>query len=561
VKTLSLSVRAAIAACLFAAAPLAMAQVYTDTPLPGTAQALAPNGSVVGANPYTFAYSSVYQNYVLTNSYYVTGANGVGTTSLGNDLEIGDFGDGGMNGLNIFSAANDGRNMVSHGSGFAQITTMAAGTVQNTSATPEINAVGINNAGAIAANLSFNDLDDTFLTTGAVHNADGSTTYLGQGSVVTGINASGAVAYTGGSGLAYAGGTGTSWHATKNAGTVSELAAGSTTPTQVAGLGFGGVTGGINSTGQMTGAFYNAPLEIENYQGVDSFPNGGTAQAFRTGANGVGTTLFGVANGVSSQGVAINDAGQVGGFVTLAGGQTEAFLTSTHGGLLVGLGAGSSSDSTQVDFLNNSGQALIDDTTTGVWYLYASGVITNLYSLVPTWDGSSVVGFNDAGQILFSDPDLETPDPSQLTAANLANVYGGTDVTTTQAFQDMASAQGLAPDAGFFTDPNSSDDPSFSSYDPVTYVDPVQNLINPPDNSGDNGGDNGGSATGGDGGDNGSGDNGGDNGSGDGSTPPSGDSSSVPAPTSLGLLGLGLLAAGMRRRKGIVGVITQDLAA
>ena len=81
--------------------------------------------------------------------------------------------------------------------------------------------------------------------------------------------------------------------------------------------------------------------------------------------------VFGTANGAASFGTVINSSGQVGGgYITLASGQTEAFLSTARGGLMVGLGAGASTDSTQVAFLNDSGQAIIWDTTSGMDYLY-----------------------------------------------------------------------------------------------------------------------------------------------------------------------------------------------
>lgn len=240
----------------------------------------------------------------------------------------------------------------------------------------------------------------------------------------------------------------------------------------------------------------------------------GNTRAFRTGANGSGATVFGTGPGVSSFGNAINNAGQVGGYVTLASGQTEAFLTTAHGGLLVGLGVGAASDSTQVDFLNNLGQAIVDDTTSGVWYFYSAGVMVPVTSLGAAAN-DPVVGFNDAGQILFQDPQLYTPTESDWgLASNLEQVSGALDITGTAAYASFVAAQAnLVPDSGFFTDPVHSTD-AVNTQHIAGVGDPsnLQPVVQTPADF----------------------------------VPPTG---SVPEPASLGLLGLGAGVAALCRRR------------
>jgi hypothetical protein len=124
----------------------------------------------------------------------------------------------------------------------------------------------------------------------------------------------------------------------------------------------------MNASGQVVG-------EVTEY--------GGYELGFHSTAGAAGFTTLGLANGVDDYSYAINDSGIVGGEILLASGQSEAYISTTHGGLLVGLGQTSPTDSTAVVSVNNQGQALLIDKTTGVAYEYSGGSltpITNLYS-------------------------------------------------------------------------------------------------------------------------------------------------------------------------------------
>jgi hypothetical protein len=521
-KTNRLILRAAVLAALFGASSVAMAADYVVTPIVGTAQALAPNGIVVG---YT-------TNGDGSQSLYMTGANGAAPlTNLGGTSPSGSW------------YPYNGSGQFSFGSYYGSL---PAGTASSITPSPSsylfspglATFVAVNSAGAVAANA--NSYSGAF---GVILNANGTETALGG--TVSGLNASGAAVFNGGSGGQIFGnsytapvpsaflpvvesvlgnvGTFQGTFYTVTASPSYYLPAGSTTPVAVPDLGYGSTALGVNNTGQVTGTlFTNSQLEaadIENDQGGGvagywNYPhinfNSGTNKAFRTGANASGLTVFGVANGVASTGTAINATGQVGGYITLSNGTEEAFLSTAHGGLLVGLGVGNPGDSAQVEFLNDLGQAIILDNTTDAYYLYSGGSDIAITSLgAAAYD--PVVGFNDAGQILLADPEILTPTTPGTDISGLSGAYSNTG---TYAYAALAASQGFAPTGGstFFTDPAASDDSSFS-----TYSGPSTGGGDPSLSGGGGGG---------------------------------GGGSSVPTPASWALFGLGgLFAAAFRRRK------------
>jgi hypothetical protein len=486
-----------------------MAQsAYTATFVSGTPQALGPNGQILTntqattTSPCSYCFGGVQST--TTNTYAVTGANGVGSTSLGSTVN-----QGYQTGVNLFTLESWSAWNAS-GYGYTPSTpTITAGGQTNDSAGPLVyNFVGVNNAGAVAANINFQGRQDAPIEgdLGAVANANGTITYLGYGSNVTGLNAAGTVSYN----------QATNPYSDPPSGKV--LTAGSVTPTVVTDLGHGSTALAINASGQVTGSLFTvAPTNYTSDPYSYDSTLTGPSRAYRSGANGSGTgqVVFGTGPGVSSTGLAINDSGIVGGYITLSSGQDEAFLTTSHGGLLVGLGTTSPTDSTATLFVNNSGQAIVEDMTTDRYYFYNAGAMVDVAALGGgTPEGDPVIGFNNLGEILLSDPDLlQVVNASNLSASNILS-SGGFDVTTTQGFQDIANSQGVAPDASFFNTPNTSTDSSFTAYNSSSYQSPV--------------------------------------GSGG---APAGGGSSVPEPGMFGLAGIGamLLALG-RRRRGIVGV-------
>jgi probable HAF family extracellular repeat protein len=520
--------RALLALALLAAAPAVFAQAasYNGSTIqqgtnPTVAQALAPNGTVVVGVP-TGDFGNAFDSYK-------TGPNGAGgLTAIGPSISTGS-----SNGVAICTFCN-----------------------------PDFSVVAAQNNG-IAANINNYSLSNQdegyagFKNSGVIITATGNK-YLGNGTVVAGINAAlsavgtidpnaggrnglggyyPAFTFPGGPPPAY----GYSFDGEspsvgpKNTGTfvnnptptvvvsntmptpfielasanntsapIHSSAIGGTfqmgTPTAIATLGFGGFGTAINSFNRVVGTDYVSANTQSCSFGFCSgaLPN---TEAFVTGVNGTNPRFLGFANGVSSAATAINNAGQVGGYVTLADGTTEAFLTTVGGTLMVGLDSNSNST---IDFLNNSGQAIVQDDTG--FYLYNAGFLYSMYDLFDpaTLAGISILGvagFNDAGQILLEvsnggvDPGLLSSPTGEALPSNL-----GSDIRDSSGFASIAAAVGGTPGASFFTDPTG----------------PYSGDVPIPSDGGD---------------------------------------TSVPEPGLAGLLGFGLLAAGLARRKrGVVGV-------
>lgn len=367
-------VRLAVASSLLVSAAAFAANPYTVTPVSGVAEALGPQGQVA-----FWTTTPAYDTGMSASQYTITGTNGAGQ-----------------------------------------------GYQTRTGSTPfqgnDFTFVAVNSAGTFAAEVTRDVQNSSNLAqvTGAVYTSNGQVTWLPDGSQVTGLNSTGAVAFNDANGAAF-------------------LQAGATRATRITDLGFGATTTQLNDSGQITGAMYQSD---------------GTQRAYRTGANGLGGSVFGTGNGISSWGDAINNAGQVGGAVQLVSGQMEAFLTTARGGLLVGLGAGAAGDNTETLFVNNLGQAIVADWTTSAWYLYSGGLLAPITAA----QGDQIVGFNDAGQILLRDPELLTPLNVDPLLTNPSDFPGAVDVRTTDLYSQLAQAQGATPDASFFSNPLTSSD-------------------------------------------------------------------------------------------------------
>lgn len=432
----------------------AAAGLYTaGSTLPFSPNVLSNGGIVVGTS--TGSVTTANGSTASSSSYVMTGPNAVGSISLGNTLT--DPNSGYQAGLNDFSyvtlSPNGFTDPFPQGwTSFTNFTPVTLNIAPSSAAinlhsggtvVPAVAFVGVNDNGNVAANLSVPGLEDAPINNeGAVLNLNNNTVTYVNG-FVSGLNSSGQIAYTNAQQNFYNQSTG-AW--SSSPGTLNILNNGS--PTQIATLGLGGETAGINSIAQVTGSIVTS--------------NNGSSVAFRTGTNGQTTQLFGTANGISSTGTVINSSGQVGGYVTLASGQTEAFLSTARGGLMIGLGAGSATDNTQVTFLNDSGQAIVWDSTNGMDYLYSAGLLTPLSSLISgfTANQDQVVGFNNSGQILLSDPSLYTPtSASALSSSTLSGLSGTVSISSTAAYQQMAAAQGgITPSSSFYSSPSTSTD-------------------------------------------------------------------------------------------------------
>ena len=479
------SIRAALALALFAAAPSVFAQsaynngtpvqIGTQTTIP---LALGPNGEVAVGTPVeqfsdgSFSNASVIGQPVslpFVNNF-VSGANGANIASFG---------------------PTESRNAQF---GFIQIQNNGYAYGAGNSSSFNVVAIGAN---GIASNLNnLNGDEDEGGSgvgfSGVVTSPSGAVRYVGNGTLLSGINSSNAVSGTlyanaGGysSNPAFTGSTADKAYNQFNPSNVgpavpagqgsvpfyeaanapAEVLAYSgvlghdvtlATPKALATLGFGGVGTGINTIGQVVGNDYLSA----NTQQCFSFGCFGPApntEAFITAANGGTVKFLGLDGGVGTTATSVNNAGEVGGYVTLASGQTEGFITTTAG-LFTAATPGASTDNTAVEFLNAAGQAIIDDKTTNTWYLDNNGNMVSIASLFApgALDGvtiDAVVGFNNLGQILLQVSDTATGDPGLFISPNAGVALPtGQSVQSTAAFTQMADAQGgQTPDASFFT--------------------------------------------------------------------------------------------------------------
>lgn len=335
---------------------------------------------------------------------------------------------------------------------------------------------GINNSGQIADTVG-----DSSGFHGLIQNADGSTKVLPTGTSIGGDSLFATPQTT--NGLNNRGDVAGSVRLSDGTSAPFYEAAASSTPAVISSpLGFGGIGNAVNLSGQVTGGLFLA-AQTPNSRAMPGYVDAGTEpalEAFLTNANGAGVRLLGTANGVASEGFAVNDLGQVGGELVLASGQTEAFLT-TRSGTIVGLGAGNVGDSTATLFVNNLGQAIIrdftgtydpstDSFTPGGYYLYSGGKIVPITSLLPagfTWGwNEAVTGLDNNGDILLGDPMLLTA-PTDWSA--IGGAQGAVDVLSTDVYAQVSSAQGGAgADASFLATP-SSGAPTAGVPEPATF--------------------------------------------------------------------------------------------
>jgi hypothetical protein len=485
-KRLDTSMRAIFALGLLASSGAALAQSapYATLSVPiTTAEAISGNGTVAGAS-----------DTGLATSYVLTGGAGAGSLSV------------------LTTATDFSSNQIIGPTPF--------GTVSYNNA-PSV--VGVNDSGQMIANVLLTagspgpggiPVGPYGAYAGALTQVGGGITYFtgpnaghafGIGASLAGVSNTGAVAGT------Y---SQFSWNAasgyTQNpyAITIGYAAPGATSLTAIAlptgytagynspnypstesqlirngqSLGYGDAVVGISSnTNQIVGNLFKTSGPL------DQFGNG-TQVAFSTAANGGAVTLVQTAAGTSTVATSINDLGQVGGYEITASGQDLAFMTAPGGSLPVGLGAGATGDNTLTLFVNNLGEAIVEDRSNDNYYLYYQGTDYDLTTLLGIAFPDPIVGLDNFGDILLQDP--------TLFQVNLASLTGGTTNSTTDTFAQIAAQVG---------------EPASSFYASESYGEPG-----------------GGTGVGGDFG---------------------GGGSSVPEPGLLGLLGLGTLAAILGRRR------------
>jgi hypothetical protein len=215
----------------------------------------------------------------------------------------------------------------------------------------------------------------------------------------------------------------------------------------------------------------------------------------------------------------IDNAGAVGGYITLSDGQTQAFISDPgSSNALVAVDTPDDTggyDYTQTLFLNNAGQAVIWDQSTNTFWLDNGGtdyLVSSLFSptaFPPGYYINNVAGLNDAGQILVDLVNGIGGDPAVLAEQTGAfDPTTGTNMELTTAYVNYQAEGGVTPSTPYFMTPPPP--PTCPDGDTGTYPDCTA------------------------------------------PTPPS-PPTSVPEPASFGLMGLGLLAAGAgllgRKRK------------
>lgn len=181
-----------------------------------------------------------------------------------------------------------------------------------------------------------------------------------------------------------------------------------------------------NASDTSYGSSINASGQIEG----DSTTSAGTTHAF-IWTNGTFRDL-GTFGGPSSSGVALNNAGHATGTAQDANGNSNLFFwngtTLVNGGTLGGNFANSSA-------INNLdqivGRSLLSDNVTYNAFLYSSGTMYNLNSLIPSgsgWTLTNATGINDSGYIVadgvnssgVNEAFLLTPAPEPSAVAILA---------------------------------------------------------------------------------------------------------------------------------------------
>jgi hypothetical protein len=450
---------------------------------PTLAVALGPQGQVVvqvavGSVTYSTPATAGLPPQSPVNTY-ITGANGVGLTAFGPSYT--------SVSTNVFTT-----NSVYNAAGYA-----FDGMENQTFNTV---AVGANGIASNVINIH-GGLDEGFGgigLSGVVTNTHtGAIIYTGVGTQVTAINASNAVAgtlYANSGGCCaespnvgphvpagnvfvpfYEAASAPSEFATPQFSNAAGVNISVRTPTILATLGFGGTAVAINALGQVTGNDFTEQLQCQGGPGFGTFPNncffglsGPPTRAFVTAPLGGAVTFLPTTIGTDStlwsKATSINNAGAVGGDVyDTTTGLFQGFISDPHHGnalvpvsVMFDNGDGTfSADDTAVLFLNNSGQAIVQDLDTGVFYLDNAGTEYDVSTLFGSaLDGltiDGVAGLNDAGQILLDVSSTATGDPALLSSLTGSfDTSSGTKVVDTTPYKDFLLQGGQPTDQPAF---------------------------------------------------------------------------------------------------------------
>jgi hypothetical protein len=123
----------------------------------------------------------------------------------------------------------------------------------------------------------------------------------------------------------------------------------------------------------------------------------------------------------------------------------------------VPIAVGAPGDTTSVEFVNDAGDAIVADDTTGISYLYDGGSVYNLGTLLGTGNINpyNIVGFTSTDEVVVSDPQEYIFTMGQTLTGGTTNnttslytTFEATNTAPTPGFSGLKSNFGEAPAGG-----------------------------------------------------------------------------------------------------------------
>jgi hypothetical protein len=403
-KTNRLLALALTALCATASGSAFAQSTYTVVSLPSTAviDSVASNGRILyEIDALTASYpegDGSYQNYG-TQTYYLTGANGVGSTQIAQATAYAGFQ---PDTTTFLYYQNSGTNPL--GPIVSSFPSVISGL-----------ALQINSSGA-----AIGTPQSVYTGYAEVRSGGATTTYGGEFDFnhdpLPGV-------------LSNSGALAGAFNGSSLTNTLSFWAPGSTSTTPSSQITLAGTVASgqnpygpglaiSNATNRIGGSIYGASGEQAFYTG----PNAHTVSYIPASAANYGSSAD-----------TINDAGQIGGQLKYLTGDvftgvlSETAYITTSTGTIIPIGVGAVGDYSNTLFLNDANQAIIEDTTSGAYYFYSGGTVYSVDSILGLTGNDPVVGLTSSGGIVLGDPAIYTPDLSSLT--------GGLDNVSTPGYQ------------------------------------------------------------------------------------------------------------------------------